>query len=116
MLLFDLPTLPDNVRHCTWCKEPFEPTRENFGRCKTGRHGLMTVCKHCQAHDAKLRRRYREEFDEPLACACGFQGPLEIDHEHTDYPFPFRAWRCRSCNLRAREPWVRGPAAERVKK
>ena len=115
MLLFDLPTLPDSVRHCTWCKEPFEATRENFGRCKTGRHGLMTVCKHCQAQDSKLRRRYRDEFDEPLACACGYDGKLEIDHEHQEYPYPFRAWRCHSCNLKAREPWGRGPAAEKVK-
>ena len=75
----------------------------------------MTVCKHCQAQDSKLRRRYRDEFDEPFACACGYDGKLEIDHEHQEYPYPFRAWRFRSCNLKAREPWVRGPAAEKVK-
>ena len=72
----------------------------------------MTVCKACVAHDNIVRRRYRAEFDEPLACACGYEGKLEIDHCHRDYPYAFRAWRCRSCNLRAREPWVRGPAAE----
>ena len=106
MLLFDLPALPDQVRHCTWCCEPFEPTSANFGRCRTGRHGLMTVCKHCRAHDAKLRRRYRDEFDEPLACACGYEGKLEVDHSHTDYPFPFRAWRCRRVvSYRSLECW-----------
>ena len=67
MFLFDLPTLPAEVRHCTWCCEPFEATSANFGRCKTGRHGLMTVSRACVAHDSKVRRRYRETFDEPLA-------------------------------------------------
>ena len=112
MLLFD-QDLPEEVRHCTWCSEPFEPTRENFGRCKTGRWGLMTVCKACQIHDARIRRRYREAHAAPNACACGYEGKLEIDHEHQDYPFPFRSWRCRSCNLKAREPWKRGPRQER---
>ena len=82
MLLFDEASLPEEVRHCTWCSEPFPPTRENFGPCKTGRWGLMTVCKTCQARDAKLRRRYREAHEEPDACACGFLGRLEVDHEH----------------------------------
>ena len=109
MLLFDEASLPEEVRHCTWCSEPFPPTRENFGRCKTGRWGLMTVCKSCQAHDAKLRRRYREAHEEPDACACGFLGRLEVDHEHREYPYAFRRYLCRSCNLRARDPWVRGP-------
>ncbi len=109
MLLFT--DLPAEVRHCTWCQEPFAPTQEHFGRCKTGRWGLMTICKNCARHDAKLRRMYREE-QKPAACACGFEGPLEVDHEHQTYPYVFRSWKCRSCNLRAREPWLRGPAAK----
>ena len=112
MLLFE--DLPSEVRHCTWCSEPFPPTRENFSACKTGRWGLMTVCKSCQAHDARIRRQYREEHAEPAACPCGAEGPLEIDHEHRDYPYAFRAYLCRSCNLKAREPWKRGPAAKQV--
>ncbi len=111
MLLFE-KGLPDEVRHCTWCQEPFAPTSENFGRCKTGRWGLLTVCKNCASQDSKLRRLYREEHEEPEVCACGFAGRLEVDHDHTRYPYNFRSYNCRSCNLRAREPWLRGPAAK----
>ena len=75
----------------------------------------MTVCRICVAHDSKLRRRCRGEHEEPQACACGAPGPLEVDHDHVRYPYAFRQWLCRSCNLKAREPWLRGPAAKRVK-
>ena len=112
MLLFE--DLPDIVRHCAWCQEPFRADTDNFGRCKTGRWGLMTVCKPCAAHDARLRRQYRMRNAEPTACACGAEGPLEVDHSH-QYPYAFRSWKCRSCNLKALEPWLRGPASKRVK-
>ena len=113
MLLFDQESLPAEVRHCTWCSEPFDPTSENFSNCKTGRWGLMTVCRSCAAQDAKLRHYYRAAHAEPDACACGFLGRLEVDHEHREYPYAFRSYKCRSCNLRARDPWRRGPRQNR---
>ena len=113
MLLF--ADLPDEVRHCTWCCEPYAPTSDFFWRCKTGRWQLMTVCKNCARHDARLRRQYRWEHEKPQACTCGFKGKLEVDHDHVRYPYAFRSYKCRSCNLKAREPWLRGPAAKRVK-
>ena len=109
MLLFD-SDLPDELRFCTWCQQGLEPTSAKFHRCKHGRHGLMTVCKTCQAHDARVRYKHRWENEEPEACACGAPGPLEVDHDHTDYPYAFRAYVYRSCNLKAREPWVCGPS------
>ena len=79
-MLFDAD-LPDELRFCTWCQQGFPPTRENFRRCKHGRRdafgvGLMTVCKSCQNHDARLRRKYRWEHEEPQACACGVTGEV----------------------------------------
>ena len=71
----------------------------------------MTVCKTCQSYDAKVRRRHRLENEEPDNCACGAPGPLEIDHDHVYFPYVFRAYVCRSCNLRAREKYVIGPVA-----
>ena len=103
--------IPNEIRVCTWCKQPFEPTSENFNACKYGRHKLMTVCRNCQKHDSKLRAKYRRMYDDPEVCACGFQGRLEIDHDHTTYPYAFINYKCRSCNLKARDPYVRGPSS-----
>ena len=87
-MLFE--TLPAEIRVCTWCCQPFEPTRDNFNFCKFGRHQLLTVCKNCQSHDAKILRRYRKLHPKPLACACGGTD-MQIDHDHSDYPYAFRA-------------------------
>ena len=108
MLLF-ADTLPDEIRVCTWCCQAFEPTSENFYGCKHGRHGLMTVCKTCQQDDSKRRQRYRKIYTKPDTCACGFQGFLEVDHDHKYPPYAFRSYKCRSCNLKAREKYVIGP-------
>ena len=106
-MLFD-EEIPDEIRTCTWCAQAFLPTRENFNTCKHGRFGLMTVCRTCQKHDAKLRARYRQIYDDPQVCDCGYEGKLEVDHEHR-HAYAFVSYKCRSCNIKAREPYFRGP-------
>ena len=81
-------TFPTNTRKC-WSVQvrPF--------RTVGGLHDLTK-------HIATLRAKYRQAYDDPLVCACGYERQLEVDHDHKNYPYAVNSYKCRSCNSEAR--------------
>ena len=111
-MLLECDPLPA-LRWCCYCQQPLPATPEFFAAHKFGRHGLATTCRSCANADRTLRRKYERQHPKPVACPrCHGKGQLQVDHEHREYPYAFRSWLCRSCNLRAREPYRAGPRSQ----
>ena len=103
MDLFDAPTL----RWCGYCLQPWPATSTYFARHKYGRGGWAATCRWCANEDRALRYRLRRANpkDEGQLCECG-ELATQLDHSHET--MHFIAWKCRSCNLRGRRPYIIG--------
>ena len=97
-------TVPD-LRFCGWCHGALPATLEHFAPHRLGRYGLQSICRGCQKQDAALRRRLKKENPRPELCPCG-KGATDLEHDHETKMF--RGYTCRSCNLRARRPYLSG--------
>ena len=89
----------DVGRFCIECGEFSE--WDNFYTAPRNRNGRMVQCKRCNIDHVRWRSRFKRLNPPPAACQhCNVVGRVEVDHDHDT--MTFRAWLCRSCNLRAR--------------
>lgn len=70
----------DGYKVCTKCKRELPETLEYFFKRKSGKNGLMSVCKECHGHTFMKKITYN---DKDKKCAeCGETYPYTNEHFH----------------------------------